>query len=57
MAGIDIDKAFNDLRNPLSEIYKGGMLDSIEWVDESQSIYRMLVNIPFCNKREFVNQI
>jgi len=57
MAGIDIPLAFEDLKNPNSDVFSGGMMDKIEWVDESQNIFRMLINIPLFTQREFVVQM
>jgi len=56
MIGIDISLAFEDLKNPMSGVYSGTMY-KIEWVDESQNIFRILINIPLFTQREFLVQM
>jgi len=57
MVGIDIPLAFEEFKNLRSGVYNGGIMDKCECVDESQNIFRCLVNIPLFNQREFLLQL
>jgi len=57
MAGLDLQKTFDEFNNPMGSLYKDGMMESCEWVDESQRIIRMVISIPLFTRREIVCQV
>jgi len=57
MAGLDLQKTFDEFNNPMGTLYKDGMMESCEWVDEAQRIIRMVISIPLFTRREIVCQV